>query len=140
MRHTPYIDKRMKRSPSNRSFGFLFTVVFAGFGVYGLHQGSSSSLIYGCFIVGFIVGMIALVIPQLLAPFNKAWLLLGDLLGRFVSPIVLGVIFFGLLTPIGLITRLFGRDELRLKRQSVNSYWIDRDPPGPCADSFKNQF
>ena len=61
-------------------------------------------------------------------------------MGKVVSPIVLGLIFFGMLTPVGIIGRLLGRDELRLKKAPVTSYWIDRDPPGPAPDSFKNQF
>jgi hypothetical protein len=65
---------------------------------------------------------------------------LGELMGKVVSPLVLGVIFFVLLTPVGLIGRLLGRDELRLKRTNSESYWIDRVPPGPAGDSFKNQF
>ena len=78
--------------------------------------------------------------PRLLAPFNLAWFKLGLLMGKVVSPIVLGIIFFVLLTPVAVIGRLFGRDELRLKRKAVQSYWIERVPPGPDGDSFKNQF
>jgi hypothetical protein len=65
---------------------------------------------------------------------------LGILLGRIFSPFVLGVIFFVLLTPISILTRLFGRDELKLKKRSLESYWVDRSPPGPPLDSFKNQY
>ena len=84
--------------------------------------------------------ILTLLAPQWLRPFNRAWFLLGELLGKIVSPIVLGVIFFLLITPVALVGRLLGRDELRLKRKPVNSYWVDRTPPGPEADSFKNQF
>jgi len=76
----------------------------------------------------------------LLTPLNKAWMKLGDLLGKVISPIVLGIIFFVLLAPVALVTRLLGRDELRLKMSNSSSYWIDRTPPGPAGDSFKNQF
>jgi hypothetical protein len=65
---------------------------------------------------------------------------LGELMGKIVSPFVLGVIFFALITPIGFFGRLFGRDELRLKGSKASSYWIDRVPPGPSSDSYKNQF
>ena len=61
-------------------------------------------------------------------------------MGKVVSPLVLGVIFFLLISPVALIGRLFGRDELRLKKANSNSYWIDRVPPGPAGDTFKNQF
>jgi hypothetical protein len=65
---------------------------------------------------------------------------LGALMGRVVSPLVLGTIFFLLITPISMLARLFGRDELRLKKIDTSSYWIARAPPGPDGDSFKNQF
>ena len=78
--------------------------------------------------------------PRLLIPFNKAWHKFGELLGKIVNPIVLGFMFFGLLTPIAVAVRLFGRDELRLKRRSKASYWIELSPPGVVPESFKNQF
>lgn len=61
-------------------------------------------------------------------------------MGKIVSPIVLGLIFFTLLTPCAMIGRLFGRDELRLKLPNTESYWVERTPPGPDPDSFKNLF
>ena len=71
---------------------------------------------------------------------NKAWFMLGLALGKLVSPIVLGVIFFGLITPIGLIARLMDRDELKLKRPKKSSYWSEPIGSNSDADSFKNQF
>lgn len=126
--------------PSNRNFGFLFAGVFALLSAYAAYQGSASSKVYGWLIAGVIVGLIAVTAPNLLTPFNKAWMKLGELMGKVVSPLVLGVIFFVLITPVALIGRLLGRDELRLKKANVNSYWIDRVPPGPAGESFKNQF
>lgn len=128
------------RLPSERSFGFLFTAVFAGLGVYGFYKGWNQSGSIAWLVVSGVVCLITVFAPRQLVPFNKVWFQLGQLLGKFVSPIVLGIIFFGLLTPIALITRFFGRDELRVKRQPVASYWVDRVPPGPAPDSFKNQF
>ncbi len=126
--------------PSERSFGFLFTVVFAALAAYGFYKGWGQRVTSGWLVAGAVVGLITIFAPRLLTPFNKIWFRLGELLGKIVSPIVLGFIFYGLLTPTGFTTRLFGRDELRLKRQAVTSYWIDRVPPGPASDSFKNQF
>ena len=127
--------------PSERRFGALFTVVFSLAGIYGhFVKDWSSEVVIGLFVASLVVAVVAIVIPAALAPFNKAWFQLGLLMGKVVSPIVLGVIFFLLLTPVGLITRLFGRDELRLKRKPVSSYWVDRSPPGPAGDTFKNQF
>jgi hypothetical protein len=65
---------------------------------------------------------------------------LGLLLGKIISPIVLGLIFFVLITPVSLVTRLFGRDELKMKKRSVESYWVDRSPPEPPSNTFKNQY
>lgn len=124
----------------NRNFGFLFAGVFALLSAYAAYQGGEPSKIYGWLIAGVVVGLVAIIAPGALTPFNKAWMKLGDLMGKVVSPLVLGVIFFALITPIALITRLFGRDELRLKKTGTSSYWIDRAPPGPAGDSFKNQF
>lgn len=126
--------------PSNRNFGFLFAGVFALLSAYAAYHGGEPSKVYGWLIAGVVVGLVAIIAPGALSPFNRVWMKLGDLMGKVVSPLVLGVIFFLLITPVGLIGRLFGRDELRLKRSSGNTYWIDRDPSGPAGDSFKNQF
>lgn len=126
--------------PSNRNFGFLFAGVFALLSAYAAYHGADAFKVYGWLIAGVAVGLVAVAAPGLLTPLNKAWMKLGELMGKVVSPLVLGVIFFVLITPIALITRLFGRDELRLKRTNGHSYWIDRTPPGPAGDSFKNQF
>lgn len=127
--------------PSERRFGALFTVVFSLAGIYGhFVKDWPSGVVIGLFVASFVVALVTLVVPTALAPFNRAWFQLGLLMGKIVSPIVLGLIFFVLLTPIGVIGRLLGRDELRLKKAPGTTWWIDRDPPGPASDSFKNQF
>ena len=126
--------------PSERSFGFLFVVVFAGLAGYGFYKHWNDQYLALAIGTSILLLFLTFFAPKVLAPFNKAWHHLGLLLGKIISPIVLGVIFFGLLLPIALITRLFGRDELRLKRRTITSYWRDRLPPGPASDSFKNQF
>lgn len=68
------------------------------------------------------------------------WMKLGVCLSRYISPLTLGFIFFVLITPVASFARFIGRDQLRLKRESVSSYWIDRLPTGPDSNSFKNQF
>ena len=125
--------------PSERSFGFLFACVFAVAGFYGFYKGWQFQAVGMLFVVGLVSGGLALVAPQWLAPLNRSWFRLGQVLGKIVSPIMLGIIFFGLLTPIALIARALGRDELKLKPQDVTSYWIERKPPEP-TESFKNQF
>ena len=126
--------------PSERRFGALFTLVFAAIGAWGHYKGGSAAASNAWFVAAAVVALVTLAAPRLLAPFNLAWFKLGLLMGKVVSPIVLGIIFFVILTPVAIAGRLFGRDELRIKRNAVQSYWIDRVPPGPDGDSFKNQF
>ena len=128
--------------PSERSFGLLFGAVFALLAGYGwFFKGWSSMLALALLGVALAFVLLGFVAPNILRPLNWLWFQLGQLLGKIVSPIVLGAIFFLLLTPVSLVTRLFGRDELRIQRKaSQTSYWLDRAPPGPAPDSFKNQF
>jgi polyferredoxin len=125
--------------PSNRRFGFFFSAVFALAAAYFWYRGNSTFLS----VFGGLLGatfLTTLIKPGLLLPFNKLWMGIGYVIGRIVSPIVLGVIFFILMTPMGVIQRLFGRDELRLKPQDQASHWKVRDPAGPEPASFKQQF
>ncbi len=126
--------------PASRNFGILFSAIFLFLFFYSGYKGYSSNKTYGWFAACLAVGLVAIAAPRLLNPFYRVWMKLGDLMGKVVSPLVLGTIFFMLITPIALFSRLFGRDELRIKRANVNSYWIDRVPPGPAGYSFKNQF
>ncbi len=124
----------------NRDFGFLFGFIFLLFSGYLYLKNASLFLITLILILGVGLFIIGILKPHFLAPASKAWYLLGELLGRVVSPIVLGIIFFLLITPVAIIGRLLGRDELALRRKSTNSYWIDRQPESITSDSFKNQF
>ena len=133
-------SSKLHSLPSNRNFGLLFAGVFAFLSTYAAYQGTDIYKIYGWLIAGVAVGLLAVTAPGLLTPFNRAWMKLGELMGKVVSPLVLGIIFFVLITSIALVTRLFGRDELRLKKTNKHSYWVNRAPPGPAGDSFKNQF
>ena len=126
--------------PSNRSFGLLFTAVFAGLAGYGFFRSGPSVFAGIWLLASVLVAAVTHWAPQALTPLNKAWFRLGALMGRVVNPLVFGLMFFGVITPIGFVTRVFGRDVLRLKPRQVDSYWIDRVPTGPDPESFKNQF
>jgi hypothetical protein len=126
--------------PSERRFGLLFVIVFALAAGYGVLKGWPRGLLLGLAILSGCFGVVTLFSPKALRPLNFAWFKLGELMGKIVSPIVLGIIFYLLITPVGLVGRLFGRDELKLKRGQEQSYWIKRDPPGPSGESFKNQY
>ncbi len=125
--------------PSNRSFGFLFVIVFGLLSAWGLYRGwqAASALV----IAAVVTLAVSLFIPSLLSPLNRAWMKLAEVMHRFISPIVLGLIFFLVVTPFGLIRRTLGSDPLSRKWDSdSNSYWIVRTPPGPPSRSFKNQY
>ena len=124
----------------NRDFGFLFGFIFLLFSGYLYLKNTSLPLIALTLILGAGLFVVGLLKPHFLSPLSNAWYLLGELLGRVVSPVILGIIFFLLITPVAIIGRLLGRDELALKIKSTNSYWIDRQPESITSDSFKNQF
>lgn len=126
--------------PSTRSFGLLFTLVFAALGIYAFFMDWQRAIYVAAASLSAITILVTVLAPNLLSPFNRAWFLLGEILGKIVSPVVLGIIFFGMLTPVGFITRLFGRDELRLKKTGASSHWVAREPAGPPPESFNNQF
>jgi len=125
--------------PSNRKFGFFFTVIFLIIGWYFL-GGESNTVSYALFAGAALFLLVTLVRAELLLPLNKLWMRFGMLLGMIISPIVLGIIFFGLFTPISLLMKLFGRDELRLKLQDRESHWKSRETDSSQPDTFKHQF
>lgn len=134
------IDLSTKR-PSDRKFGFTFSVILIVTGAYGLYAASWRPILTGlCALAGASLLVFAAIAPRLLSPLNKAWFAFGELLGGVVSPIVLGVIFFALITPVSVIARVLGRDELRLKRGATSSYWVQRRTVVPEPNSFKRQF
>ena len=124
---------------SDRGFGIVFAAAFV---VVGLMEFTGSGpLRFWPFAVsaGFLAA--AFFRPRLLSPFNRAWLRLGLLLSRVVNPVIMAVIFFGVLTPTGVLMRLAGKDPLRLRfDREAGSYWIHRTPPGPEPDSMERQF
>jgi hypothetical protein len=123
--------------PSNHKVGWLFAALFAaGFGYFQWKHFLGWAIISAFLAVLFTLATIFA--PTILTPLNRAWFALSLFLGKVVSPIVLSAIFFILITPVALITRLFGRDVLLLKKRQVSSYWVDKEPIEP--DSFKNQF
>ena len=133
---------RMKISetqlPPNRKFGFFVAFVFAAAATYSYcTENIPWTYVFTAAVLVFLA--ITLIKSDALLPLNKLWMRFGLLLGMIVSPIVLGVIYFGLFTPIAMLMRLSGRDELRLKFLQKASHWIVRSEPTK-SDSFKNQF
>jgi hypothetical protein len=125
--------------PSNRTFGWVFTGFFAVLGSYSWWKNGTPHPLF--FSLSALTALAAIVKPDILAPLNRLWMKFGELLHRIVSPIVLGIIFFGVITPFGRVMALSRRDPLRRKQNpNLSSYWIRREPPGPVPDSFPNQF
>jgi hypothetical protein len=125
--------------PSNRKFGLFFTALFTVLGSYFWFQ-ELIKVSYALFVLAASFLIVTLCRAELLLPLNKLWMRLGFLLGVVISPIVLGLMFFGIFTPISQLTKLFGRDELRLGLKTRESYWLPRDSISKPSESFKNQF
>jgi hypothetical protein len=136
----PTIDRGPAPESSDRSFGFVFAVVFCIIGCWPLVHGES--LRWWALVVALAFAVLALVRPQLLHPLNRVWQAVGRLLHRIVSPLVMGMFFFAAVTPTGWLMRLRGRDILSLKRRpELKSYWIRREPEArPAPETMKNQF
>ena len=120
--------------PSDRKFGWTFAVVFLLIGAF-----------YHPWMIALagVLAIITLTRAEWLAPAKHAWMKLGEVLNKVVSPVVMGVIFFGIFTPVGIVMRLAGRDALSMrldKTKTLPSYWVRRDPPGPADDSFKEPY
>lgn len=126
------------RGSSDRAFGLVLAAVFIVLSLSPLRTGGRVRV--PALGVASILLVIALVRPALLHTLNRAWTMLGLLLGRVVNPIVTAVLFFLVFTPVGFISRLMGKDPLRLKMCETNTYWIDRQPPGPRPDTMSKQF
>ena len=129
-----------KDLPPDRNFGLTMAAAAI---VLAILLGRSGRMVPAALLAGLaaVLAVLAILKPGLLASLNRGWMMLGKAIGRVVSPIVLAILFFGLLTPMALLMRAFGRDELRLRRaQDAETYWRHREPLGPEPASFRRQF
>ncbi|WP_421880200.1 SxtJ family membrane protein [Pacificispira sp.] len=138
--HESFRDHGVQKTASDRSFGIVFAVVFGLIAAAQWYFDRTEwAFGLGCASAAFLAA--ALIFPRVLAPMNWVWTRFGLLLHKVTNPIILGAIFFLVCTPMGVVMRLFGFDPLRTKLDpSADSYWIDRDPPGPAPDTMSNQF
>jgi len=120
---------------SNRSFGIIFFVVFMIIALWPLLN--SENVRIWSLIISIIFFFLGILNSNLLTPLNKLWMKFGLLLGKVISPAVMAVIFFGVVTPTGLIMRIFGKDILKLNKNNNNSYWEDKDNSN---NNMNNQF
>jgi predicted membrane metal-binding protein len=139
--HEDFTRKETVQGSSDRSFGLVMAGFFALVALFPLLHGPLSSIRWWALVVAAAFLALALLWTAPLRPLNRAWLKLGLLLSKIVSPIVMTVLFYATVTPIGVLMRWAGKDPLRLRRDTTAaSYWIPREPPGPAPDSMKQQF
>lgn len=137
--HEDFSRAQEVKTSSNRAFGWVFVTVFLIIGLSPLVHGGT--LRWWSLIVSGLVAVVTMGAPALLTIPNRLWMRFGLLLHSIISPVVLAIMFYGVVTPMGLLMRALGNDSLRLRRSgSAQSYWIQRDPPGPKPDSMSKQF
>ena len=120
---------------SNKSFGIVFFLVFLIISVYPLLNNEDIRI--WSLIISLVFLLLGILNSKFLTPLNKIWFKFGILLGKTISPLIMGLIFFFVVTPIGLIMKLFGKDLINLKYHSKDTYWIDKNGP---KSKMKNQF
>ena len=123
------------KAGSNKSFGIVFFIFFLIIGIYPLIN--QDSIRIWSIVISIIFLILGLFNSKILTPLNILWFKFGMILGKFVSPIVMGIIFFLVVTPTGIIMKLLGKDLLKLKKNKSKSYWIIRSEDD---SNMKNQF
>jgi hypothetical protein len=127
------------KDSSNRSFGLVFTAAFVVIALSPLIRGGA--LRWWALVAAGVTLLITSRAPAFLALPKRVWLAFGALLHRLISPVVLGFLFYAVVTPMAGLVRLFGKDSMRRRRRAGHtSYWIPRDPPGPRPESLSHQF
>ena len=121
--------------PSNRSFGIVFFIVFLIISLLPLISGHEIR-IWSLFI-SLVFLTLGILNSKILLPLNRYWTILGLFIGNIISPLIMGIIYFGVITPTGLLMKIFGKDLLGLKKNKNNSYWIKKDNTN---NNMKNQF
>ena len=127
--------QKVIKLPSNRNFGIVFSIVFLIIALWPLL--SQNEIRIWSLIISVIFLSLGIINSKLLLPLNKIWFKFGIFLGNFIAPIVMGIIYFMVVTPTGLIMKMLGKDLLNLKKNNENSYWIEKDNSN---NNLKNQF
>jgi hypothetical protein len=126
------------RMGSERSFGFVIAAALGVIAVVRLWHGAEA---WYLLVAAAAFAGLALVVPRALRPLNIVWFRLGLVLHAVVTPVMLALMFYATITPIGWLMRAFGKRPLALEFDpEAKSYWIHRTPPGPAPDSLTNQF
>ena len=114
----------MKKNENNKSFGILFFIVFSVIALWPTIN--SESIRVWAMLLALIFLFLGVLNSKSLTPFKKGWIKLGEVLGKFIAPVVMGIIYFFIITPIGIFMRVIGKDLLNLKYNSKKSYWNKR--------------
>jgi len=122
-----------------RQFAGLSLVVFGGLAAWRLWQGQTDLWTYGLGIIAVLIGVTGLVVPAMVRPVYTGWMIVAFPIGWTVSKIALGLMFFLVFMPVGLVFRMTGRDTLRLKRTQGGSYWLAK-PAARSGDEYLRQF
>ena len=120
---------------SNRNFGVVFFVVFLLIGLWPILKGNEIRI--WSIVISLIFLILGILYSKILTPFNKVWFRFGIFLGNFISPIIMGIVFFLVVTPTGLIMKLFRKDLINLRKNNSSTYWIEKKD---IKSSMKNQF
>ena len=125
----------MKNKENNKSFGILFFIVFLLIAIWPVLE--SGSIRLWSILISLIFFILGIINSKILTPFKKGWIKLGEILGKVIAPFVMGFIYFIIITPIGILMRLLGKDLLNIKYNKNKSYWIKRTKN---INTMKRQF
>ncbi len=146
--NTPSFHEKLTKSDdvrigSERAFGLVFAAVFLIVAILPLitQADQGGAIRVWALAIAAVFAVVALAMPKFLKPFNLLWFRFGLLLHKIVSPLIMGLLFFVTIMPIGLLMRAFGKVPLGLDfDKNAESYWVHRSPPAPAPDSMKRQF
>ena len=126
-------NKKIKMS-SNRSFGLVFFAIFLIISIWPLLDDKDIRI--WSLIISLIFLILGILNSNILKPFNKIWFKFGIFLGKIVSPIIMGLVYFLVVTPTGFIMRFLGKDLLKLKKNKNNTYWLAKNYKSNMKDQF----
>lgn len=124
--------------PTNKKFGLFLSSVLFILSIYFYFSYSKILLPYSI-ILFILILLITILFPRVLFPLNLSWFYLGIILGKIISPIIISLIYYMIVSPVAIVTRIFGRDELKIKKRKTNTYWVIRSKQS-SKDSFFNQY
>tara|TARA_B100000780_G_scaffold269425_1_gene228218 strand:- start:1023 stop:1412 length:390 start_codon:yes stop_codon:yes gene_type:complete len=129
------LEKQNIKIGSNKNFGVVFFIFFLVVSIFPLFKDGNIRI--WALIISIIFLILGLLNSSILSPLNKTWFKIGILLGNFISPIIMGIVFFLVVTPTSLFMKLLGKDLLNLKKNDKRTYWIEKSK---VKSKMKNQF